>query len=257
MDNLNAIHSFWIWAGPVQNFIRLRHFTESNHTCCNMLNLNWKSDKKYSNHLLKIFFWLIVTITSKGNANAKVHKQTNRYHWRFQVIKMPMIFVGLLVHLCIWPQFDPETLAWSVCKFKISQSSVRMRFTISKAQRSPTNLLSNSKANTELVQIVKRLLFTALSRGFPLSKRLALHCGVNFYQQWWFTSVNYCRCLALKKIESKQESILGNQNYQNILNLVIVVLNQLVHVFSTLRFRKMFIFCHNKILGWFLSKIGK
>lgn len=42
----------------------------------------------------------------------------------------------------------------------------------------PTNLLSNSKANTEeLVQIVRKLLFIVLARGFPLNERLVLYFG--------------------------------------------------------------------------------
>lgn len=86
---------------------------------------------------------------------------------------------------CLWifakflafgPNLISKTLALSVCQCKISKSSVRRHFNISKAQRRPTNLLSNSKANTEeLVQTVTGLLFTVPQRHFPLGERLVLH----------------------------------------------------------------------------------
>lgn len=78
--------------------------------------------------------------------------------------------------LALDPNLIPKHLPHLFVNVKISKSSIRRHFTISRAQRRPTNLLSNSKANTEeLVQTVTGLLFTFPTRHFSLGERLLLY----------------------------------------------------------------------------------
>lgn len=107
-------------------------------------------------------------------------KKSNNFKWSFESL-------GKTQRNIYWTACAPLlqslhlALVWSlntwfICQLQVSKSSIRRHFTISQAQRKPTNLLSNSKANTEeSVQTVSRLLFTVPIRGFPLGKRLVLH----------------------------------------------------------------------------------
>lgn len=112
----------------------------------------------------------------------------------------------------------PKYLLDLFVNLKISQSSVRSHFAINKAQRRQTNLLLNSKANTEeSVQTVARLLFTVPARGFQLRKRLTLHLGAFFFLSAMIIYI----CKLLKMLgfyivrlrTNKAGGISENQNY--------------------------------------------
>ena len=168
-----------------------------------MLKLNWKSDKKYPNHLLKLFL--------STNSNNNIKRVFN--HFKTPVKYFLVSLCTFVKFLAFSPNLIPKYLLDGFVNLKISQSSVR-RHLASIKLKGDQQISSNSKANTEeLVQTV-----TGCYLQFPLGvshwvKALLSILGDFFNQQGWFTSVNYCRCLAFTLSDweqTRQGSISGN-----------------------------------------------